>query len=205
MNVLNKYFLLLLLALLPAGLYAQNTLLLDKLYETFDSGCVLMECNFGVDSDGVLVKGRCEVEVQGKFYRMQGNGLDIMCDGESVWVMDTSAKEVVVEPLNDDPSSYMSNPALLFRDMDKVFTMTGASASGSGISYKLSARKSCGVRNAVLDIDTDGTLRNAEFTLDNGSIMKVNILSVKILPLKEKSCFIPGEFSSDWIVTDLRC
>ena len=115
-----------------------------------------------------------------------------------------TAKEAIAEPVNDDSFSYMSNPALLFRDMDKVFTVASATASGSGMKYNLSASKSCGIDKALLEIDRNSQLKTAEFTLDDGSVMKINVLSMKVQPLKTKESFVPGNLSSDWIITDLR-
>ena len=193
-----------LLAILPASLVAQSTDLLDALYENFASHCISLDCEYSVVSQGVPSKGGCKVEVQGISYRMQGFGLDVYCDGETVWLLDPMAKEAIAEPVNDDSFSYMSNPALLFRDMDKVFKVASATASGSGMKYNMSARKPCGISKAVLEIDRNSLLRIAEFTLDDGSVMKITVLSMQVQPLKTKESFAPGNLSSDWIITDLR-
>lgn len=193
-----------LLAILPASLVAQSTDLLDALYENFASHCISLDCEYSVVSQGVPSKGGCKVEVQGISYRMQGFGLDVYCDGETVWLLDPMAKEAIAEPVNDDSFSYMSNPALLFRDMDKVFKVASATASGSGMKYNMSARKPCGISKAVLEIDRNSLLRIAEFTLDDGSVMKIKVLSMQVQPLKTKESFAPGNLSSDWIITDLR-
>ena len=193
-----------LLAILPASLVAQSTDLLDALYENFASHCISLDCEYSVVSQGVPSKGGCKVEVQGISYRMQGFGLDVYCDGETVWLLDPMAKEAIAEPVNDDSFSYMSNPALLFRDMDKVFKVASATASGSGMKYNMSARKPCGISKAVLEIDRNSLLRIAEFTLDDGSVMKIKVFSMQVQPLKTKESFAPGNLSSDWIITDLR-
>jgi hypothetical protein len=204
MNNIFKYMVTGLLAILPASLVAQSTDLLDALYENFASHCISLDCEYSVVSQGVPSMGDCKVEVQGTSYRMQGFGLDVYCDGKTVWMLDPTAKEAIAEPVNDDSFSYMSNPALLFRDMDKVFTVASATASGSGMKYNLSASKSCGIDKALLEIDRNSQLKTAEFTLDDGSVMKINVLSMKVQPLKTKESFAPGNLSSDWIITDLR-
>lgn len=192
------------MAVVPSGLSAQNNALLDNLYNTFADHCIVMDCVYSIESDAVPVKGQCEVEFQGTSYKMKGGGLDIFCDGESVWLMDAEAMEAVIEPVSDDSYSYMSNPALLFRDMDKVFDLKGASANGSGMRYRLTARKPCGVKSSVLDIDKDAVLKKAEFTMDNDCVIRIDVKSVKALPKKEDSAFAPEKISSDWVVTDLR-
>ena len=100
--------------------------------------------------------------------------------------------------------TYMSNPALLFRDMDQMFSVSGSSAAGAAMRYRLSAQKPCGVRTAVLDIDKNAVLQKAEFTMDNDCVIKIDVKSVNALPKKENSAFAPGKISSDWVVTDLR-
>ena len=204
MNRLFRYLAVLVLAVAPLRLGAQNNALLDELYDTFARHCVVMDCAYSIESDAVPVKGQCVIEFQGTSYKMKGGGLDIFCDGESVWLMDADAMEVVIEPVSDDSYSYMSNPALLFRDMDKVFDVKGASANGTGMRYRLTARKPCGVRSSVLDIDKDAVLKKAEFTMDNDCVIRIDVRSVKALPQKENSSFAPGKISSDWVVTDLR-
>lgn len=204
MNDILKYLVAGLLVILPAGLDAQNTALLQKLYDGFASHCVAMDCEYAVTTDGISSKGDCKVEVQGTSYRMQGFGLDIFCDGKSVWMLDSVAKEAIVEPVTDDSISYMSNPALLFRDMDKLFTVVSSASAGTGVRYQLSSRESCGIDKAMLEIDKNAVLKAACFTMDEGSVMSINVLSMNMLPFKDKDCFSPSNLSSDWIVTDLR-
>lgn len=204
MNHFFRYLVVLFLAVLPFRLGAQSNALLEKLYDTFASHCIVMDCVYSVESDAVPVKGQCEVEFQGTSYKMKGGGLEFFCDGESVWIMDADAMEVVVEPVSDDSFSYMSNPALLFRDMDQMFSVSGSSAAGTAMRYRLSAQKPCGVRTAVLDIDKNAVLQKAEFTMDNDCVIKIDVKSVTVLPKKENSAFTPGKISSDWVVTDLR-
>ena len=205
MNQTFRFLAVLFLAALPFSLPAQNTDLLSKLYATFAEHCVVMDCAFSVDSDGIPVKGECEVEVQGTSYRMTGGGLEIFCNGETVWILDPDSMEAVIEPVTNDSYSYMTNPALLFRDIDKMFSKTGSSAlSGSGMRYRLTAREACGVASAVLDIDRNAVLKRAEFTLDDDSVMTIDVKSVKAQPMKERRAFTPGSIPSDWVVTDLR-
>ena len=205
MNRTFRLIAVMFLAALPFSLPAQNPDLLDELYDTFAKHCVVMDCTFSVESDGIPVKGKCEVEVQGTSYTMKGGGLEIFCNGESVWILDPESMEAVIEPVTNDSYSYMTNPALLFRDIDKMFSKAGSSAlSDSGKRYRLTAREACGVASAVLDIDKNAVLKRAEFTLDDDSVMTIEVKSVKVQPMKESAAFRPGQMPSDWVVTDLR-
>ena len=193
MNHIFRFLAVLFLAALPISLPAQNPDLLDELYDTFAKHCVVMDCTFSVESDGIPVKGECEVEVQGTSYRVTGGGVEIFCDGKSVWILDPESMEAVIEPVTNDI------------DIDKMFAKTGSSAlSGSGMRYRLKAREACGVASAVLDIDKNAVLKRAEFTLDDESVMTIDVKSVKVQPMKESAAFRPGQMPSDWVVTDLR-
>ena len=204
MNTISRYLVVLLLTVAPFGLAAQNNVLLERLYDTFASNCIALDCTYSIESDVVPVKGQCKIEFQDTSYKMKGSGLEIFCDGASVWILDAGVMEAVIEPVSDDSHTYMSNPALLFRDMDQMFSVSGSSSAGSVMRYRLSAQKPCGVRTAVLDIDTDAVLQKAEFTMDNDCVIKIDVKSVTVMPKQENSAFAPGKISSDWVVTDLR-
>lgn len=202
MNTIFRYLVVLLLTVAPHMLSAQNQL--ERLYDTFANNCIALDCTYSVESDVVPVKGQCEIEFQDTSYKMKGGGLEIFCDGASVWILDSGLMEAVIEPVSDDSHTYMSNPALLFRDMDQMFSVSGSSSAGSVMRYRLSAQKPCGVRTAVLDIDTDAVLQKAEFTMDNDCVIKIDVKSVTVMPKQENSAFTPGKISSEWVVTDLR-
>lgn len=205
MNTIFRYLTILFLTVVaPFGLAAQNNALLDRLYDTFANNCIALDCTYSIESDAVPVKGQCEIEFQGTSYKMKGGGLEIFCDGASVWIMDADVMEAVIEPVSDESQTYMSNPALLFRDMDQMFSVSGSSAEGAAMRYRLSAQKPCGVRTAVLDIDKNAVLQKAEFLMDNDCVIRIDVKSVTVLPKKENSAFAPGNISSEWVVTDLR-
>lgn len=202
MNTIFRYLVVLLLTVAPHMLSAQNQL--ERLYDTFANNCIALDCTYSIESDVVPVKGQCEIEFQDTSYKMKGGGLEIFCDGASVWILDSGLMEAVIEPVSNDSHTYMSNPALLFRDMDQMFSVSGSSSAGSVMRYRLSAKKPCGVRTAVLDIDTNAVLQKAEFTMDNDCVIKIDVKSVAVMPKQENSAFTPGKISSEWVVTDIR-
>ena len=190
MNMILRYLAAILLAVLPAVCTeAQDVSALEGLYAGFSSDCVVLECSYKIDAEGVAVGGECQVEIQGDRYRMKGNGLEVICDSESVWVMDEAVKEVVIEPVGDDVSSYMANPAILFRDLEKVYDVVSVSSVNAGKKYRLQARVDCGIDKAELVISGSSQIRSAVFTFDDGSVMTVNVSSMKTLPRKAPEWF----------------
>lgn len=200
MNQTFKYLITGLLVFLSVSLYSQNASLLERLYEGFASHCVVIDCEFTMNTDGALAKGKCKVEVQGDSFIMTGSGIDIFCDGKSVWTLDNDAKEAYIEPFGDG----VFNPARIFSDMQKLSSVVSSSAVGNGMKYELTARQTCGISRAVLTIGADALLKSADFTLDDGNVISINVLSMENDPLKNKGHFSPSNLSSDWIITDLR-
>ncbi len=66
-----------------------------------------------VTNGTVPLKGEGKVVVQDASFILLGDGLDVRCDGKSVWTMDSVAKEVVVDAVGSDCSDYVEYPALL--------------------------------------------------------------------------------------------
>lgn len=203
MNGIFKYLIVALLAFLPAEYSAKASSPLERLYESLSTSCVMMKCDYTMTVGGITSKGDCAVELQGACYKIQGGGLDITSDGESVWVLDQEAREVIIEPVSDD-SYYLSNPVLLLKDMYKVFTITDQTATASGVRYVLRASEPCGIEKAVLLISNDAALLSAEFTLDDKSLMEFDVRSTEVSDKKGNGYFSRSSFSSDWIVMDLR-
>ena len=179
---------------------------LESLRNMFNGSAVSIECDYTTEIQQTQVVGRSEILVQGNMYTMKGNGLEVFCDGNTVWTIDAAAQEVVIEPCLPQERDYMANPALLLADLDEVFKMHGSRSLGSGrMEYTLDAFVPCGISKAVLVLAQDGNIISAEFVLDEGGVLEVEVSSMKKTEEKQASFFSPDrKFNSDWIVTDLR-
>ena len=179
---------------------------LESLRNMFNGSLVSIECDYTTEIQQTQVVGRSEILVQGNMYAMKGNGLEIFCDGNTVWTIDAAAQEVVIEPCFPGECDYMANPALLLTDLDDVFTVSGSRSLGSGrMEYTLDSCVRCGISKAVLVLTQEGKIISADFSLEEGGDLKVNVSSMKKTEEKQMSFFSPDrKFNSDWIVTDLR-
>ncbi len=92
---------------------------LDRLYNAFSSSCVELVLSYEGRFGKTLLKGEATLLVQGDSYFMSGNGLDIFCDGESVWTVDHDALEAVVETAENVTGAALGNPALLIVHLDE--------------------------------------------------------------------------------------
>jgi hypothetical protein len=124
---------------------------------------------------GHKVMGDGQVAVQGDSYHMQGNGMQIYCDGSTTWLIDEAAEEVVIESADSNDAGFLANPILLLMNLDE-----------SGVSYKVDGDR------IILD-------------MPDGTKLDITVKSIKEIPTKKPEAFRPPtEFPKKWIVTDLR-
>lgn len=179
---------------------------MDAMRKMFAGSAVSMECSYKTEIRGVEVTANSSLVVQGGMYKMTGNGLEIYCNGNSVWTVDEAASEVVIESCDAQGCDYAANPALMLADIDILFKVTEKEALAAGMeSYALEAAVPCGVSRADLIVASDGKIVKGTFVLEDGHVLSVDVVSMKKTEEKPASFFSPGrKFSSDWIVTDLR-
>ena len=81
--------------------------------------------------DGVQVLLSGKAVVQGECYRIEGNGVEIYCDANAVWIVDPKAREVYVE----SPASlqeFVSAKISSVRDFNLSDTKTTAPENNPG-------------------------------------------------------------------------
>lgn len=177
----------------------------DKMCGLFASSCVEISCSYEGSYAGTLLKGEALLTVQGKSFRMSGNGLEVSCDGNSIWTVDNEAKEAVIEAAEDALSGNMGNPALILVRLDDLFEVRDVSSDGVTWTYSLSAKVDCGIKKADVAVTSAGILRHGTFSLSDGNVLKARILSMKETVGKPESFFRPCLPSDpSWTVTDLR-
>lgn len=195
-----------LLAMISA--YSQNTALLERMYEDVSDSCVEMTYTYSTRMYGTKAVGSGTLMAQGKLWQMDGNGLQMWCDSEDVWVVDSKSKEVVIEPAADGGSGYTSNPALLFINLQNAFKVSTArdTDDGGSMLYVLVPQVECPFEYANVVIrKSDASITSGSFILKDGNVLDITVSSMKCLPKKPKSEFRPKtSFGQDWIVTDLR-
>lgn len=206
----NISIIIVLLYTFAEALSAQNTDALDTLYSKMTSSEVTMEYAYTLTSgSGVRTIGDGCVSVQGNAYVMKGNGLELYCDGKTVWVIDPEGKEVVIETPAQGEEAYMDNPALLFVNMDKAFLIDGSKRNGSTVSYVLSSKVESGIRTAAVTLEDSGeapVIKSAVFSLADGSSLDIKIKSMTFSEKKPLTSFFYdiSRLDSSWLVTDLR-
>lgn len=169
----------------------------------------LIEYSYEMTVSGIKTTGEGEVCVQDSMYRMTGSGLQIVCDGKTVWVSDEAGKEVMIESLQEGNSNYQNNPSLLFFDIESVFNVEGTRKEGAVTTYVLSPKEDFGIVGGTVSVNTSSArpvFESGSFTLSDGSSVVIKIKSMTFIAKKPLTYFyldISG-LDQSWLITDLR-
>ena len=187
---------------------SQNQGLLDRLYNSFSSACVELDYTYVTRMSGVKVAGGGLLCVQGNMWHIEGNGIEIWCDGKTVWTVDSFAEEVIIESVSEENAEELTNPALMFVGMKEHFKVSKAidSSDGKAVIYVLEPKSDIGIDFFNVEIlKSDARLRGASFAMADGNEVKITVSSMKQVEKKSATVFKPSQtFDSSWIVTDLR-
>lgn len=179
----------------------------DRLYKSLSSSFVEIVYNYSAEVKGVRIVGNGTLQVQGEMWHNNGNGLEMWCDGSTVWTADHSLKEAVIEPVYED-ESIASNPALMFVRMQDMFKVVNSldSKDGKAVIYILKPVEDAPVEYFNVEVrKSDSTIRSASFAMDDGSAVQINVQSMSVKEKRSATAFRPSQiFDSSWVVTDLR-
>jgi outer membrane lipoprotein-sorting protein len=201
MKHILKYILVVFLSFVSGRLLAQEASMITRLYNAFSENLVTLSVDYSVKGSGPEVKGKAELLLQGKAYHIVGGGYDIYCDGESVWIVDQTSKEVIIEPLTEGTEGYMTNPALLLSRLDEFFDVK----SIAGRKYTLKPKTKGEIATAEVTFSPEGTLTSGTFTMADGNLWTITVTKMTTTPQKPLTAFRPSvRFDKSWIVTDLR-
>lgn len=206
MTGFNKKILLLCAAFLSA-LTSNARTLIDTMYSKVMESHIELVYTYSVRVSGINTVGQGTLYAQDDLWHVDGNGIKMWCDGSSMWIVDPTLKEVVVEPAGHG-TDYLSNPALLFTQMDRYFNVRKSSASEDGESmlYILEPKQSGEVQYCNVELfRKDASIRSATFAMTDGNLLEIKVSSMIFSQKKNLDAFRPAiSFDSTWIVTDLR-
>lgn len=120
-----------------------------------------------------------DVVVEEDAYRLNGLGLEVVCDGTTRWSMDPEAMELVIETIEKD--NVVDNPGLLvstYENFASILQVKGGSSNSLDL---------------ILDLDDD---MRARFVLTD--IVYMDKQGKSDFSVDEKS------LSKDYVITDLR-
>lgn len=183
----------------------------DNLFEALAGkvGANYVEISYTYSStlSGVPVYGDGLLQLQGTSYRHESSGMEVICDGESVWISDNLSKEMVIEAAGD--SSLPADPATMLVNLTSAFKIKEVKKTGEGsFEYLLLPVNTIGIRECRLTISGSSAnpkLETASFTTSDAVVFNISIKSMTFsAQLRQASFFKPEERTSSWVVTDLR-
>lgn len=179
----------------------------DRLYRSLSSSFVEIVYTYSAEVQGVKIVGNGTLQIQGNMWHNDGNGLEMWCDGSTVWTADHSLKEAVIEPVYED-ESIVSNPALMFVRMPDMFKVVKSldSKDGKAVIYVLKPIEDAPIEYFNVEImKSDSSIRSGSFALEDGSAVQIKVQSMSVKEKRSVTAFRPSQiFDSSWVVTDLR-
>ena len=194
--------------LLGAYMFSQENTALTRLYENLRNSCVELDYSYVAEVSGVKINGKGLLELQDKLWHMDGNGIEMWCNGTDVWSADLEAKEVIIETVSDDSSAEFTNPAVLFIRMGEFFDVreTAKGKDENSVIYVLYPKADSDIQWLNVEVrKSDSSLVGGSFALEDGNSVILKVSSMKVTQKKPVSYYRPSiKFDTDWIVTDLR-
>ena len=206
-------------AILACGLPSMaKSKTLSNFIDKVSSSLVSLDYSFSMKAANSKAKmtGSGNVKVQGSSFVMDGNGLEIWCDGATRWTVDRLAEEALVESVDDSADSYATNPALLITSVDAAFEEASFGASkfqgkvvdASVLSPVNKGKYSMDIAQLKLFFKSGTSiLVGAEVKLNDGSISEIVVSNLEFSDsLDEKGSFRFDEktLTDSYVVTDLR-
>ena len=160
--------------------------------------------------------GTGDVRVQDNAFVLNGNGMEVWCDGRVRWTVDRFAEEALVETVEESADIYATNPALMITSVDSAFEevsfgadkFQGKSVEASTLSPLNKGRYSMDIDELKLYFRSGTTvLVGAEVKLNDGSVSEFIITRFAFSDrLDTKESFRCDEKTLDdsYVVTDLR-
>ena len=199
----------------PQASFAKSKTL-ESFVARVSASLVSFDYSFTMPTKKAKMTGNGTVKVLGSSFLVDGNGLEIWCDGKTRWTIDRVSEEALVESVDDSFDSYATNPALMISSVDNAFNEVSFGASKFGgkvvdasvLSPVSKGKGSMDISSLKLFFRSGTTaLVGAEVTLNDGSVSDFTISNLRFEEAgksKESFRFDEKTLDSSYIVTDLR-
>ena len=188
---------------------AQDKSLLSTLCQEIAKSCAILEYSYTARLSGIDNNGTGKLVSQGDKWVVKGNGVEMYCDGLSVWVVDPHSREVIIEPVSDEQKTeFVTNPARIFLSLDESFKVNALNESSDSKAMVFSLTPIIKSDLEYLNVEIlkeSNLIRQMSFALNDGTYITIKVSSMKLTPKVTDEAFVPQmQFDSKWIVTDLR-
>lgn len=186
--------------------WGQN--IVSDFVSTLEGRCASFEYSYSL-SGQVPLNGSGKVKFQDESFTMKGDGLEVYCDGNVRWTVDTEAEECYIESVGDE-LDIEANPALLVGAVDKAFKFKKAkSATFNGKSVNeavLSPAGDTGIKEVSFFLTSAKVPAGAIITADDGTVITITLKDFTLSGKAEASEFTldTKKLGKNYILTDLR-
>lgn len=200
---------------IPSGAKSKT---LGSFIDKVSSSLVTFDYSFTMQTTKSKTKmtGSGNVKVQGNAFFMEGNGMEVWCDGSTRWTIDRFAEEALVESVSESYDSYATNPALMITAVDDAFNevsfgtskFQGKAMDASVLSPVHKGKYSMDIAELKLFFKSGTSdLVGAEVKLNDGSVSEFSITGMTFSAQAEKKesfRFDEKTLDDSYVITDLR-
>ena len=200
---------------IPSGAKSKT---LGSFIDKVSSSLVTFDYSFTMQTTKSKTKmtGSGNVKVQGNAFFMEGNGMEVWCDGSTRWTIDRFAEEALVESVSESYDSYATNPALMITAVDDAFNevsfgtskFQGKAVDASVLSPVHKGKYSMDIAELKLFFKSGTSdLVGAEVKLNDGSVSECSITGMTFSAQAEKKesfRFDEKTLDDSYVITDLR-
>ena len=200
---------------IPAGAKSKT---LGNFIEKVSASLVTFDYSFSMQTpkSKSTMTGSGKVKLQDNSFYMEGNGLEVWCDGTTRWTVDRFAEEALVESVDGSAESFATNPALMIAMVDEAFEevsfgtskFQGKVVDASVLTPKMKGKSSMDIAGLKLYFNSGtSVLVGAEITLNDGSVSEFTISGMTFKDKgeeKESFRFDEKTLGSSYVITDLR-
>ena len=186
---------------------AQGTTSLEQLCAKMSDKASVLNYSYTLSMSGVKTVGEGTVTTQDNAYVLKGNGMNIYCNGATLWVMDEAGKEILIDSVAQGTDAYLSNPVLLLANLNKIFSISSPITSGGNQVYKLTPKQDCGIVSGTVNLSAvNPVFTSGSFKTSDGGQLDVKIKSMTFSEKKPLTFYVLdlSGFDSSWMITDLR-
>ena len=198
---------------IPSGAKSKT---LGSFIDKVSSSLVTFDYSFTMQTTKTKMTGSGNVKVQGNAFFMEGNGMEVWCDGSTRWTIDRFAEEALVESVSESYDSYATNPALMITAVDDAFNevsfgtskFQGKAVDASVLSPVHKGKYSMDIAELKLFFKSGTSdLVGAEVKLNDGSVSEFSITGMTFSAQAEKKesfRFDEKTLDDSYVITDLR-
>lgn len=204
----------LLLSCHPSGAKSKS---LQSFIDKVSVSCVSFDYSFTAKAkDSAPMRGEGRVKASGPAFMMEGNGIEVWCDGRIRWTVDRVSEEAVIEDASGEEGGPGSNPALLLVSVDAFFreissgsvVVGGVKVDSSVLEPLPDSGSPMGIRSLKLYFKPGtATITGAWMGFEDGTELDLSIVGFRFTdPRDEKGSFRFDEktLGDSFVVTDLR-